>query len=272
MNVEDSYEGAVRRLNRLAHAGLNLAPPPEPERADRDRMRDLEELAALACDENERLTQELNGARGEIARLQRLTATLQEMLASVQSDEPATANDDSERLSHELVGARGEIERLQQLVTMLRETLSGAQPDEPLSVPKQRGAALYFFAAVILSGAAAVLFVLRPWASHSIPVETGAAALPSAPAVAAAAPSVEPIIPKAEPIIPKAEPIIPKAEPVVPKVAATIPKAEPAKASRRHAPKHHAPKSVAHKQHKHGSVVKSKVESRGDDPLGGLNM
>ncbi|MCU1280917.1 MAG: hypothetical protein JWM53_4463, partial [bacterium] len=91
MNVEDSYEIAVRRLRRLGHAGYDLAPPaavPPPSDDIADRLRDLEELATLACDDNDRLTRELDGARHEVARLQYLVTTLQETLANVQSDEP----------------------------------------------------------------------------------------------------------------------------------------------------------------------------------------
>src|SRR5437588_13127386 len=84
MNVEDSYEGAVRRLSRLGHAGVDLAPR-------NDRLHDLEELATLACDENERLTRELDSARADIARLQRQVATLQETLVSAQSDDAFAA-------------------------------------------------------------------------------------------------------------------------------------------------------------------------------------
>ena len=58
MNVEDSYEGAVRRLQRLGHVALV---PPKPTR-DEERERELEELATLACDENERLKAELETA------------------------------------------------------------------------------------------------------------------------------------------------------------------------------------------------------------------
>ncbi|HZS37175.1 MAG TPA: hypothetical protein VFF06_10120 [Polyangia bacterium] len=293
MNVEDSYEGALRRLNRLRHAGLDFAPPPPalpPENDESDRMRDLEELATLACDENERLKEELGGARGEIARLQRLSSTLREMLASAQSDDAAAAPEEVERLSHELVGARGEIERLRQLVATLQDASLdvGSSTDDSLSVPRQRGAGFYFFTVLAVGGAAAALFILRPWERHSIPVASSAAALPSAPIAAAPAPTVEPLTPKSEPLLPKSEPLVPKveplapkAEPVVPKVAATIPKVAPAKVepakvaaakpARRHAPKHHASKSAAQKPHKR-SPVKAKLEPRGDDPLGGLNM
>src|SRR5438046_3806161 len=90
MNVEDSYEGAVRRLNRLRHAGLPLTPLPAhpPEDDERDRLHDLEELATLACDENEQLKHELAVAHGELARLRQLVAMHQEALAGARDDEP----------------------------------------------------------------------------------------------------------------------------------------------------------------------------------------
>jgi hypothetical protein len=78
MNVEDSYEGAVRRLRRLEHAGYAaLTPPPQDRADDEARMAELEELATLACDENERLKGELDEARAQIVRLQHMVATLQ---------------------------------------------------------------------------------------------------------------------------------------------------------------------------------------------------
>ena len=77
MNVEDSYEGALRRLERLRLSGLHFgAPPPEPEHDERDRMRDLEELASLACDENERLKQELACMQSELEQLRQRVAEL----------------------------------------------------------------------------------------------------------------------------------------------------------------------------------------------------
>src|SRR6185312_11502289 len=62
MNVEDSYEGALRRLQRLEAAGLHAMPVEEIARDTDDRLRDLEELATLACEDNERLKQELASA------------------------------------------------------------------------------------------------------------------------------------------------------------------------------------------------------------------
>src|SRR5690349_19839244 len=91
MHVEDSYEGALRRLNRMRLAGVDLAPPPrqpERERDDgEDRVRDLEELATLACDENEQLKTELMNARAELDRLRGLVAMLQAQTMSAGAGE-----------------------------------------------------------------------------------------------------------------------------------------------------------------------------------------
>jgi hypothetical protein len=72
MEIENSYEGAVRRLARLSHAGVDLLPSrrDDEEAAQRDRMRDLEQLANLATEENERLEAELARAHETIARLE----------------------------------------------------------------------------------------------------------------------------------------------------------------------------------------------------------
>jgi hypothetical protein len=65
MQVEDSYEGAVARLQRMEQAGL-IVPTPE------QRMRDLEELATLASEENERLQQLLDALGEQAPRLGRI--------------------------------------------------------------------------------------------------------------------------------------------------------------------------------------------------------
>ncbi len=239
MNVEDSYEGAVRRLRRLGHAGFDLAPPALAKtsaEAD-DRMRDLEELATLACDDNERLTRELDGAHEEIDRLRRQVTTLQEMLASAPSDDPFAA-------------------------------------------PKQRGRglALFLFTLVIVGGAAAALFVLRPWqrpaVAPAVTVVAAPAPPPSAPIVAAPPPS----IPTVAPTIPKVEPVAATPTVVPPPRASEPPReAAPAKSrsQRRHAAKHHSSKSARHGKSKHGSTARaaSKPGVRDtDDPLGGLDL
>jgi hypothetical protein len=82
MNVsESSYEGALLRLQRLGHDLAFEPPVSQPafldgdRRAELERMRELEELASLSCEENERLEHEVAELREENARLvARLTA------------------------------------------------------------------------------------------------------------------------------------------------------------------------------------------------------
>src|SRR4051812_45338752 len=72
MNIEDSYEGAVRRLQRLEMAGIAIESSPpdavdEPAiEGDAERLRQLEELATLACEDNERLKREFGTALQEL--------------------------------------------------------------------------------------------------------------------------------------------------------------------------------------------------------------
>jgi hypothetical protein len=244
MNVEDSYEGALRRLSRLQRAGVHLAPPPEPEPEPDDRMRDLEELATLACDENERLKQELAGARHQIDHLRQLVATLQGSLTSAEPDEPLN-----------VPRSRGG-----PFLFFLFILFAGG------------GVAVYAMRpwehhAVPVAASAAAL--------PSAPVAVAPAPTPAV--TPAPTPAVAPSAAKTEPTIPKVATTIPKAEPTIPKVATTIPKVAPPtdspKASRRHAAKAHAAKSARHKPAKHASrKASSKMEPRSDDPLGGLNM
>src|SRR4051812_22109137 len=122
MNVEDSYEGAVRRLARLGYAGVHIA----QHRDENDhRMRELEELATLACDENERLGGELADARREIERLRATVVSLQQ----------------------------------QQLAAMVRPPA-----DEIEYAPRKgRSGAFYFVVLAMLGAGAAALFAARPW-------------------------------------------------------------------------------------------------------------
>jgi len=87
-NAESSYEGAVRRLASLGHGtpqpaydlakprlrsakGLLAPPSPTAIHAQAQRIKDLEELAELACDENEALKREVDALRSENDDLQR---------------------------------------------------------------------------------------------------------------------------------------------------------------------------------------------------------
>ncbi len=167
MNVEDSYEGAVRRLRRLGHAGVDLAPQTD------QRVCDLEELATLACDENERLGQELDQARDEIDRLRRLVATLQETLSSGQSEESFT-------------GAKPRGRGAAFYFVMLVIFGGG-------------GAALFAFRPwEQFQGGLASSVTAAPVVQPSVPVVT--APPPPAPP--------PPVIPKVEPTIPKVAPVV----------------------------------------------------------------
>ena len=242
MKVEDSYEGAVRRLRRLGHAGVEPAAPPAAQSTKtNDRLRDLEELATLACDQNERLTRDLDGARDEIARLQGVVAALKESAASAQSEAPLAAQN-----------RRG------------------------------RGLVFYLVTHAIVGGVVAVLFVLRsgerPPAAPAAAVLTAPAMPPRAPVV----PVPPPSIPKIEPTVAKAaQPTVPKVQPVAAAqtVVPTVHPREPApaktKSQSRHTAKHHAAKSTRRGESKHGSAARSTKKSgvpETDDPLGGLNL
>jgi len=238
MNVEDSYEGAVRRLRRLGHAGVDFAPSPARSRKSEDtsdRMRDLEELATLACEENEQLKRELDDARSEMERLRRLVSTLQETL-----------------------------------------TLSQSNDHFSEQVPRRRGGVFWFFAIVIVGGGAAASFMLRPWERFHLGLATTSAV--TAPAVETSAPVVAappPSVAKVEAPAPAVAPTPAKVEATIPKVEAMIPKVEPAapaKAERHHS-KHHAQKSSHHEKKERGAAGKShKKPADTDDPLGGLSL
>ena len=126
MNVEDSYEGAVRRLQRLEMAGIAMDPATADagdQRAGDDggeRMRQLEELATLACEDNERLKAEFGAALQEIDDARR---------------ESDAARGEAARAHRELGEARHEIEQLRGYVASLELTLASAQP-APVAAPQ----------------------------------------------------------------------------------------------------------------------------------------
>jgi hypothetical protein len=117
MNVEDSYEGAVRRLQRLEQAGFHIPLERENDEEDllRARVRDLEELASVACDENERLEAELKTAQDQVASLQRIVTLLEESAAHVDPHE-------TQRLESQLAHAQDQIASLQRLIARLEES------------------------------------------------------------------------------------------------------------------------------------------------------
>jgi hypothetical protein len=148
MHVEDSYEGAMARLQRLERAGVVLGPPPsEPDDDAAARMRDLEELATTACDENERLQSELTEAQGELAAVKRELRDAREQIASLQRlmkmlqetlDEQQHQPRQNDALLRELAEARDQIRSLQRVMEM--------QESEPATpAPQPRAAATAFW-------------------------------------------------------------------------------------------------------------------------------
>lgn len=255
MNVEDSYEGAVRRLQRLELAGVALESSQAHAAAaddDAERMRELEELALLACEDNERLKREFGAA-------------LQEL-------------DDARK---EADAARAEVEQLRAYVASLQQAPAAApasppqqtfvpppQPfalDEDFDYPPKRGkGAFYFFVVAIAGAAVAALCVMRPWDRPHAPAIVEPPAPPPPPVVTAPPP---PPAPKVEPTIPKAATTVPQVKPTIPQVAraavaAPKPKTRPA---RKHA-KHHAAKKHA------SATAKSIASDTSDDPLGGTGL
>jgi hypothetical protein len=223
MNVEDSYEGAVRRLQRLETASYV------------DRMRELEELATLACEDNERLKGELDAAQREIEQLRGHVASLQQQAASPQ----------------------------QAFAPAPSPFAADTSLDEDCGYPPKSSGkgARYFFLVAIAGAGIAALFVMRPWerprpAPIVVEQPTPPAPPPPAPVVTAPKPA-----PKIEPTVPKVEPTIPKAVPV----AAHEPRVAKTRSERKHA-KHHAAK-------KHGSAKsKEAALDTSDDPLGGTGL
>ena len=229
MHVEDSYEGAVRRLRRLGHAGFDAAP------RDDDRMRDLEELATLACDDNERLGRELDDARHEIDRLRRMVTMLQETIASAQSEETFGTPKASGR--------------------------GFAFYFFTLAILGAAGVGLYTFrpwerARFGVATAAA----------------TAPAIVPAAPVVAAPPPVVTappPVVTAPRPVVTPAPAIVPRVAATIPKVA-PVPAAPAHKtrAQRRHAAKHHSRHAAA----KHAAPASKPGVADTSDPLGGVNL
>jgi hypothetical protein len=240
MNAEDSYESAVRRLRRLGHAGPDLASSMIAGQAEekQERMRDLEELATLACDENDRLTRELDSARHEIDRLHRMVTTLQETLTSGQASQPFVK---PKRRGHGWAW----------LIAALAIGGGGAVSFK-LHPWKDHG-------------------LFPPALAPIVPTDTTATTTvattpPSVPAVTTPEPA-QPSPPATEPTTPKAETTIPKVQPVI---------ATPLTKDQRHAAKqHHVVKGVHHRHKHHGATHGDEREvpsASGDDPLAGLSQ
>jgi hypothetical protein len=294
MHVEDSYEGAVRRLERLRDAGFDLAPPmagQDPQ--EEDRMRDLEQLATLACEENERLQQELAEtresrerlqreldealgddslerelaeARDQVGSLQRLVAMLEETAARPRPT-PLAHPDlaaDVQRFERELSAAHDQIVRLQQHVALLEHN----EYETPLTPAKTRSPIWY-----ALMGAAAGGLLCAALLGSPAPrpqLAPAPAALPPAPVVTAPPPlppaSAPAATERAAPATaaPAAKPAAPAkaAAPTVSAKSKTPAKRHPEHNRRSERPSHRASQKVAEKgQWTHTS-----------DPLGGLNL
>ena len=248
MNVEDSYEGAIERLRRLGHAGIHLSPPAAiSQQLDEanQRLRDVEELATLACDENERLTAELDAARTEIARL-KLQLTMRE--------EPSAAEQYEAAL--QAVGSRGRGAKMFLAVCVLGAAAAAAFVTRPWEHARVATAA------VAAPEPATPPVVTPPPATT--PATTTATTTPATTTVPKVATPATTTVPK----------VATPATTTVPKVAATIPKAAlvaAAPAARHHASKHRAAKRAHHEAKPHAAASKKSVGDT-DDPLGGVNL
>lgn len=285
MNVEDSYEGAVRRLQRLELAGVAIeSPPPEASDdvangGDAERLSQLEELATLACEDNERLEREFGTALQELDDARRESDGLRAELEQSRS---------------QLGEARFEIEQLRAYVASLEQAQSdGAhvattEPHERAAIdspfapspfatdaldeldygypPKSGGkGARYFFVFAIFAAAIVALCVIRPWDrphAAAVPIEPQAAPSPvvTAPPVA---PKLEPAPPASvAPTVPKVAPTVAKTSHV--SVAAHKPRASKTRAERRHR---------KHRSAKNDSVATAKAPvSDSNDPLSGTGL
>ncbi len=297
MQLENSTvrSGTTKRFPR------NAPPPSEPSPAHEARMRDLEELATMACDANEQLERELADAREQVGALRRLLVTLEESAESAESTESAA----TAQLERELAAARDQVATLQRLVVALEESAESAdappararaehafvtpaptprpvvapQPfstsdsadedEEVLLVAPKRGPRspwLYIAGALVAGGALAALMSPGQHASPPPPIVLTApvAPPPAPPAPAPAAPAV-------------AAPAVAKAEPVAPP-AVTIPLAKPAaKPARvRTASAHRTTKRNRHvaKRKVAGAPPKETAKRivTSNDPLDGLKM
>jgi len=277
MNVEDSYEGAVRRLQRLELAGVALESPQShavDEAAvddNSDRMRQLEELALLACEDNERLKREfgaalqelddarkeLDGAHAEIEQLRGYIASLQPAAASTQANAPPQA---FAAPAQPFVAAPPVAESWP-----FPEPASEEDFEYP---PKSRGkGAFYFFVVAIIGAAVAALCVMRPWdRPHAPAMVVEPPAPPPPPPVVTAPPPPAPKVAPTTPTLAPTTPTTPTVAPTIPKVARAAAKpATKTRSAHKHA-KHHAAK-------KHGAATTKAIASdTSDDPLGGTGL
>jgi hypothetical protein len=240
MNVEDSYEGAVRRLQRLERAGLA---PQNDEGAQ--RMRELEELASLACEDNERLKSELETARREIQVLRACVAELQEPTANeaqvfAPRPQPPQPQPPQPQPQPPFVPFAAP--------PSFPEALS----DEGYGLAARSGnkALVYLFVLAAAGAIVAALGVTRPWASTYTP--------PPAPIEWHVPP---PPPPPAQPVE-TAPPLAPAVQPAAPKVETDAPKAEPRKRAR-HAAEDEDPAAATSDE---------AAPEKSDDPIAGSKL
>ncbi|MFI5288401.1 MAG: hypothetical protein ACHQ17_02065 [Polyangia bacterium] len=289
MHVEDSYEGALLRMQRLEQAGIIVAPSPprksEDEEALLARVRDLEELATVACDENERLKQELVEARDLIVSLQRQAAMLESRADPTEAAMLESRADPTESSSFPAPEPAPPLDAHFGLDSPDDDSFS-------FELKRKRGGAIrYLVAAAAVGGIACVWLSLRPQARPQAAVAIASPAPPAPTVAVSAAPPIAPpataahAIPAALPTtaapspatsIPTAaapQPSAPAAQP--PAVATRSPAIESSHrelakkhhSSRRHhhhaARKHHAASHHVASQHHVGDT---------NDPLGGSDL
>jgi hypothetical protein len=273
--VESSYEGAIARMRRLgfeSQADATIATPParSSKSSDAARMRDLEELAALACEENERLERELAELRDENAELKRRMSTMQPRSSSAiamltqaaPAMQPASAEPPAPTSFADAAG-----DSTRRARTPFRwdapADLATNGASESFDVLPKKGSAwkLVLIGAAGLAGI--VLLVLHPWSVAPAVVVT-----PPPPAPVAVAPAPTPV--PTPPVVVK--PVV--AAPLI-APAPTIPTV-PTVSSVGAAPSHHHAKAkrqkhAAKKKHGKHKLAKADWNAKGD-PLGGLTF
>jgi hypothetical protein len=279
MDLEDSYEGAVRRMQRLEAAR------PDMFEDQSDRMAELEELATLACEDNERLKAELASSVSELQGVRAaLDATRREAENAYQENEQLRASVAS--LQQKLTGVQQQASAQRAAVWPPQpQPAPQTQPAEVLAQPQAQPAEVWPQQAetdpvddeyldyppkpnrkpLLVVGAAALLViglvVFHPWDSGHLPV--AAVAVPA----------------KVEVTPPPPPPVVTAPAPVV---ATTVPKVAPASTIPKMAPPVAAPARVtksraAHKKAKHHAAAKHGAKAKSasaafDDPLGGTDL
>jgi hypothetical protein len=162
--LENSYEGAMRRMQRLGFENVaELAAPPR-HAADsskiNERMRELEELATLACDENERLEAELETLREE-------NAVLMQRLAALRATSVATAREPVFAREPTPAPAPAPTREvpwfLSEPSTSLVDSSHEVADDEPDVLPRRRGLGFVLAAAgLAIAGVGAFVVAQRP--------------------------------------------------------------------------------------------------------------